>query len=171
MTDQPRRAYVLTVSDGVVAGTRRDESGAALAERLSSAGYAVDRGAVADDAADIAAAVVAAAGGHDLVITTGGTGLTPRDVTPQAVLPLLDYVVPGLGEAMRADGRRSTPFALLSRSFGGVIGAALVLAVPGSPNGALESLEAVLPVLTHAHETLAGDSRRHGADGQAAAAR
>jgi molybdenum cofactor synthesis domain-containing protein len=171
MTDQPRRAYVLTVSDGVAAGTRRDESGSTLVERLSTAGYAVERGVVADDAAEIAAAVLAAADGHDIVITTGGTGLTPRDVTPQALLPLLDYLVPGLGEAMRADGRRSTPFAVLSRSFGGVIGAALVLAVPGSPNGALESLEAVLPVLTHAHETLAGDSGRHRADGQAEAPR
>jgi molybdenum cofactor synthesis domain-containing protein len=161
MTNQPRRAYVLTVSDGVVAGTRRDESGAALAERLATAGYRVERGVVADVAEEIAAAVRAAAGSHEVVITTGGTGLTPRDVTPQALLPLLDYLVPGLGEAMRADGRRSTPYAVLARSFGGVIGGTLVLAVPGSPNGALESLEAVLPVLAHAHETLAGDSGRH----------
>lgn len=161
MTEQPWRAFVLTVSDGVVAGTRRDESGTKLTERLVAAGYKVDRGVVADQAAVIAVAVRNAVAGHDLVVTTGGTGLTPRDVTPQALLPLLDYEVPGLGEAMRADGRRSTPFALLSRSFGGVIGRSLVLAVPGSPSGALESLEAVLPALAHAHETLGGDSTRH----------
>jgi molybdenum cofactor synthesis domain-containing protein len=161
MTDQPRRAFVLTVSDGVVAGTRQDASGARLAERLAAAGYDVHRGVVADDTAAIAAAVRDAAAIHDLVVTTGGTGLTPRDVTPQALLPLLDYQVPGFGEAMRADGRRSTPFALLSRSFGGVIGGSLLLAVPGNPAGALESLEAVLPVLAHAHETIGGDSRRH----------
>jgi len=161
MAGQPRRAFVLTVSDGVTAGTRRDESGARLAERLEAAGYSVDRGVVADAADEIAAAVLAAVGGHDLVIATGGTGLTPRDVTPQALRPLLDYEVPGFGELMRSEGRRSTPFAVLSRSFGGVIRGRLVLAVPGSPGGALESLEAVLPVLEHAHETLAGDSGRH----------
>jgi molybdenum cofactor synthesis domain-containing protein len=161
MTEQPWRAFVLTVSDGVMAGTRQDQSGTVLAERLAAAGYAVDRGATDDDAVAIAIAVRNAAASHDLVITTGGTGLTPRDVTPQALLPLLDYQVPGLGEAMRADGRRSTPFALLSRSFGGVIGRCLVLAVPGNPAGAIESLEAVLPVLAHAHETVGGDSHRH----------
>jgi molybdenum cofactor synthesis domain-containing protein len=166
VTDRPRRAFVLTVSDGVAGGTRRDESGLRLAERLTAAGYRVEQGVVADEPGKIAAAVRAAAG-HDLVVTTGGTGLTPRDVTPEAILPLLDYQVPGLGELMRAEGRRSTPFAVLSRSFGGVMGATLVLAVPGSPGGALESLEAVLPVLEHAHETLAGDSGRHGDHGAA----
>jgi molybdenum cofactor synthesis domain-containing protein len=159
--DAPRRAFVLTVSDGVIVGTRQDTSGPRLAERLRAAGYAVDRGSVPDDAHAIAAVVNEAAGNHDLVVTTGGTGLTPRDVTPQALVPLLDYLVPGLGELMRAEGLHSTSFAVLSRSFGGVIGATLVLAVPGSPGGAIESLEAVLPVLEHAHETLAGDSGRH----------
>jgi molybdopterin adenylyltransferase len=162
VSDTPRRAFVLTVSDGVAGGTRQDESGARLAERLTTAGYSTERGAVADVADEIAAAVRGAAAGHDLVVTTGGTGLTPRDVTPQTLVPLLDYLVPGLGELMRAEGLRSTPFAVLSRSFGGVIGQTLVLAVPGSPGGALESLEAVLPVLEHAHETLADDSGRHG---------
>lgn len=152
---------MLTVSDGVASGTRQDESGARLAERLRMAGYDVVRDVVADDGAELAAAVRSAARHHDLVITTGGTGLTPRDVTPQALLPLLDYIVPGLGELMRSEGRRSTPFAVLSRSFGGVLGRTLVLAVPGSPGGAMESLEAVLPVLEHAHETIGDDSTRH----------
>jgi molybdenum cofactor synthesis domain-containing protein len=102
---------------------------------------------------------------HPLVVTTGGTGLTPRDVTPQAIGPLLDYTVPGLAELMRATGMRSTPHAALSRSLAGVVGRALVLAVPGSPKGALESLEAVLPVIPHALETLADDSSRHAASG------
>ena len=100
---------------------------------------------------------------HVLLVATGGTGLTSRDVTPQAVRPLLDYEAPGLGELMRAHGLRATPHAALSRSFGGVIGRTLVLVVPGSPNGALESLEAVLPVVPHALETLSDDSSRHGA--------
>ena len=161
VTLEARRAFVLTVSDGVARGTRHDESGARLAERLAAAGYRVAQGVVADDAAELAAAVQAAARDHDLVVTTGGTGLTPRDVTPQALVPLLDYQVPGLGELMRSEGLRSTPFASLSRSFGGVLGRTLVLAVPGSPGGAIESLEAVLPVLEHAHETIGDDSARH----------
>jgi molybdenum cofactor synthesis domain-containing protein len=154
-------ALVLTVSDGVSAGTRNDESGGRLARRLEGEGFEVERGTVPDDAAAIASAVREGADQHRLVITTGGTGLTTRDVTPQAIEPLLDYVVPGLAELMRAHGLRSTPHAALSRSLAGVIGRTLVLAVPGSPKGALESLEAVLPVIPHALETLADDSSRH----------
>jgi len=154
-------ALVLTVSDGVTADTRADESGARLAERLVGEGFEVERGAVPDDAAAIASAVRQGANDHRLVITTGGTGLTSRDVTPQAIEPLLDYQVPGLAELMRAQGIRSTPHAALSRSLAGVIGRTLVLAVPGSPKGAIESLEAVLPVIPHALETLADDSSRH----------
>ncbi|HVQ21700.1 MAG TPA: MogA/MoaB family molybdenum cofactor biosynthesis protein [Candidatus Saccharimonadia bacterium] len=154
-------ALVLTVSDGVTVGTRTDESGDRLAERLAGEGFEVERGAVPDDAAAIANAVRGAVNEHRLVITTGGTGLTTRDVTPQAIEPLLDYLVPGLAELMRAHGLRSTPHAALSRSLAGVIGRSLVLALPGSPRGALESLEAVLPVLPHALETLADDSSRH----------
>ncbi len=152
---------VLTVSDGVTAGTRGDESGQRLADRLAGEGFEVERSAVPDDAAVIAAAIRGGAARHRLVVTTGGTGLTPRDVTPQALEPLLDYAVPGLAELMRATGLRSTPYAALSRSLAGVIGRTLVLALPGSPNGALESLEAVLPVIPHALETLADDSSRH----------
>ena len=152
---------VLTVSDGVSAGTRIDESGLRLAERLAGEGFDVERGVAADEVSAIAAAVSAGAIRHRLVVTTGGTGLTSRDVTPQAIEPLLDYPVPGLGELMRAAGLRSTPHAALSRSLAGVIGRSLVIALPGSPKGALESLDAVLPIVPHALETLADDSSRH----------
>jgi molybdenum cofactor biosynthesis protein B len=103
---------------------------------------------------------------HDLIVTTGGTGLTPRDVTPQATKDAIDYEVPGLAEAMRAAGRASTPFADLSRGVVGVIGRTLVINLPGSPRGALESLTAIEGVLDHALETLAGP---HDHDAEAAA--
>jgi molybdenum cofactor synthesis domain-containing protein len=156
-------ALVLTVSDGVSAGTRADESGQRLAERLTDEGFRVERRLAPDDADAIAETVRAGVLRHRLVVTTGGTGLTSRDVTPQAIEPLLDYPVPGLGEVMRAVGLRSTPHAALSRSLAGVIGRSLVLVLPGSPKGALESLEAILPVIPHALETLADDSSRHAA--------
>jgi molybdenum cofactor synthesis domain-containing protein len=151
-----RRALVLTVSDGVSAGVRDDMSGVALAERLAALGFAVERGLVPDDVAAIEGALRAAAAAHDLIVTTGGTGLTPRDVTPQATARVIDYEVPGLAEAIRASGRAITPLADLSRGLVGVIGRSLVVNVPGSPNGAVESFAAVEPVLDHALETLAG---------------
>jgi molybdopterin adenylyltransferase len=150
------RALVLTVSDGVAAGTRQDESGVALADRLALAGFRVDRTSVADDRTAIENALRAAAPDHVLVVSTGGTGLTPRDVTPQATQSVIDYEVPGLAEAMRASGRASTPLADLSRGVVGVIGRSLVVNVPGSPKAALESLAALEPTLGHALETLAG---------------
>lgn len=154
-------AYVLTISDGVMAGRREDESGERLAARLVTLGHRVERDVVGDDARAIAAAVRAAAARHRLVVCTGGTGLTSRDVTPQALAGVLDYQIPGFGELMRAAGMRSTPFAALSRSLAGVAGRSLVLALPGSPRGALESLAAVEALLPHALETLADDSSRH----------
>jgi molybdenum cofactor synthesis domain-containing protein len=150
------RALVLTVSDGVQAGTRQDESGIALADRLARAGFRVDRTSVPDERAGIERALRAGAADHMLLISTGGTGLTPRDVTPQATLAVIDYEVPGLAEAMRAAGRAKTPMADLSRGVVGVIGRTLVVNVPGSPKAALESLAALEPTLGHALETLAG---------------
>ena len=150
-------ALVLTVSDGVVAGTREDRSGPVVAERLEGFGFAVRREVVADEPDDIGRIVSTAAdGGTRLIVTSGGTGLGPRDRTPEGVSPIVDYVVPGFGEAMRAEGRTHTPLASLSRSFGAVRGQTLIICVPGSPNGALESLDAVDMILAHTLDTLAG---------------
>jgi molybdenum cofactor synthesis domain-containing protein len=117
-------------------------------------GYQVETAIVPDDATEIARVVREVAKEHVLILTTGGTGMGPRDVTPQALHSVVDYEVPGFGEAMRSDGRASTPFAILSRSFGAVVGRSLLLALPGSPRGALESLDAVAVVLQHAVEML-----------------
>ena len=155
-TRAARSALVITASDGAAAGLRVDTSGARVGERLTSLGFTVERRVVRDDRAAIAVALRDAATRHPLVVTTGGTGLTPRDVTPQATLEVIDYEVPGLAEAMRAVGRASTPFADLSRGVVGVLGRTLIVNLPGSSKGALESLDAIAAVLDHALETLAG---------------
>jgi molybdopterin adenylyltransferase len=162
-----RSAAVLTASDGVAAGARVDRSGQVVSERLTAIGFRVDQVVVADDERPIAAAISTAAVDHDLVITTGGTGLTPRDVTPQATRSVIDYDVPGLAEAMRAAGRAITPMADLSRGVVGVRGRTLIVNLPGSPKGALESLAAIEAVLEHALETLAGPFD-HGSDATSA---
>ena len=155
------RAHVITVSDGVAAGTRQDMSGTALQSSLRGAGFDVSGPEVVPDERDrIADAIAAAAAaGADVVVTTGGTGLGPRDVTPQATSGVIDYEVPGLGELMRRAGTASTPMAALSRGVVGVRGRTLIVNTPGSPRGATESLDAILPVLDHALQLLHGHTR------------
>jgi len=151
---------VITVSDRASAGTMKDESGPALAERLEQERFEVSGPEVVPDEQDrIRDAILAAvAKGVDVVLTTGGTGLAPRDVTPQATAALLDYEVPGLAEEMRRAGAASTPMSALSRGLAGVRGRTLVINVPGSLKGAAESLGAVMPVLEHAIRLLHGDT-------------
>lgn len=150
-------AAVLTVSDSVVAGTRPDGSGPAVAAALEKAGFQiVAREAVPDERNHIENALVRLCEQASLVVTTGGTGVAARDVTPEATQSVCDREVPGMGERMRAEGMKKTPLAALSRAICGVRGASLVLNLPGSTRGATESLAAVLDVLPHALDLLAG---------------
>jgi len=152
----PRRAAVLTVSDGVSNGTRTDESGPAVEGVLEDAGFETSLSVVADEEDDIRSRLAELAAANDLVVTTGGTGFAVRDVTPEATRALIEREAPGLAEAMRAAGRASTPFADLSRGVAGIVGRAVVLNLPGSPKGAVSSLRAVLDVLPHALDHLDG---------------
>ncbi len=150
-------AAVLTVSDGVHHGTREDRSGDALAELLGSEGFAVERLVVPDEAQEIAAAIADLAARSAVVLTTGGTGFAPRDVTPEATRTVLDREAPGIAEAIRADARVRTPHALLSRGLAGLRGATLVVNLPGSPGGCRDGFAVLLPALTHGLELAAGD--------------
>lgn len=148
-------AKVLTVSDGVVDGTREDRSGDALAAHLGDAGFeVVDRRVVADGVESVAAALRELCGGFTgLVVTTGGTGFGPRDLTPEGTRAVLEREAPGLAEAMRL----VSSLGRLSRAVAGTVGSALVLNTPGSTNGAVETLDAVLDVVPHALALLAGE--------------
>ena len=137
-----------------------DTSGPALVRLLTQAGFEVSGPELVPDSTErIGAAIIAAAGsGAALIVTTGGTGLAARDVTPQATAALIDYEVPGIAEEMRRAGTASTPLAALSRAMAGVRGRTLIINVPGSLKGATESLEAVIPVLGHAVKLMGGDT-------------
>lgn len=153
------RVAILTISDSVALGTRPDASGPALAERCAQLGWQVLlRQVVADDAGQIQARIIEAtdSGMIDVLLTTGGTGLGPRDVTPEATTAVCSRMIPGLPEMMRAASREHNPRAALSRAAAGIRGNVIVLNLPGSPTGAAESLNIVASLLPHAVEVLHG---------------
>jgi len=152
---------ILTISDKGAGGERQDKSGATISEILSSMGVRiVSYGIIPDEKELIVEKLVkwADEGELDVVITTGGTGLTPRDVTPEATLTVVDRIVPGFAEAMRAESLKKTPHAMLSRAVVGTRGKCLIINLPGSPKAVRECLEVILPALPHAVETLKGQT-------------
>ncbi len=154
------RAGVLTISDKGSRGQREDESGAVVADMLQAQGYQVARRAVVPDQKDAIVEMLLGWADREtlaLIVTTGGTGLSPTDLTPQAMEEVIDYPVPGIAEAMRAASLRVTPHAMISRAMAGVRGRTLIINLPGSPRGARENLQVVLPALDHALSKLAGD--------------
>jgi molybdopterin adenylyltransferase len=155
------KAAVLTVSDGVSTGERDDESGDLLAELLAGEGYELERRVVPDDREAIADAIVELAEDAALVLTTGGTGLGPRDVTPEASAEVIDRQAPGIAEAIRADSIAKTPHGLLSRGIAGVRDRTLVVNLPGSPGGCRDGFAVLQPALRHALELLAGEQTAH----------
>ncbi|HEY6203249.1 MAG TPA: MogA/MoaB family molybdenum cofactor biosynthesis protein [Candidatus Limnocylindria bacterium] len=158
------RAAIITVSTRGAAGQRADESGPAMRDALAGAGHQVIQSdLVPDDAAGIATAILSAVrAGANVVLTSGGTGLSPNDVTPEATRRVIDREVPGIAEALRARSLEKTPHGMLSRGVAGAVGSTLVINLPGSPRAVRESLEVLLPVLPHAIELLAGESGETG---------
>lgn len=160
---------VLTTSDKGHQGQREDLSGPAIRELVERAGGRVVRSLVLPDERDLIAQTLAAwadAGDLDVVLTTGGTGLSPRDVTPEATRQVLEREAPGIAEALRVESRKKTPMAMLSRGSAGTRGRTLIINLPGSPKAVAECLEVLLPVLPHAVETLKGPVEAHPIAGQ-----
>jgi molybdopterin adenylyltransferase len=154
-------AAVLTVSDGVVAGTRDDLSGDVLAELLEAEGFAVIRRVVPDEQEEISSAISDLADEAQVVLTTGGTGVGPRDVTPEATRAVLDRWALGIAEAIRADAVAKTPHGMLSRGIAGIRGSTLVVNLPGSPGGCRDGFAVLQPALGHAVQLLAGQDTAH----------
>ena len=159
MARKPFIAAVVTVSDRGSRGEREDESGPAVKEFLKRAGFQVGRLDLVPDEREAIAGKLRelCRGGFDLVVTTGGTGLSPRDVTPEATLDVIEREVPGMAEAMRRFSLEKTPHAMISRAVCGQCGRTLVVNLPGSPKGARECLEVIMPALPHALEVAAGE--------------
>lgn len=156
------KAAILTLSDKGSRGERADASGPALVAWLAEQGVETVRTEIIPDEADLISARLAAwadAGDTDLILTTGGTGVSPRDVTPDATMTVLDRLIPGFGEVMRMRSLQKTPNAMISRAVAGIRGTALIINLPGSPRGAVENLEAVWPAVPHAVEKIQGDTR------------
>lgn len=158
------RAAIITVSTKGAAGKRTDESGPAMRQALEAAGITVVHASLIQDGVTPVGNAIRAAvqAGANIVLTSGGTGLSPNDVTPEGTRRVIDREVPGIAEALRAHSLARTPHGMLSRGVAGSIGAALVVNLPGSPNAARESLEVLIPILPHAVELLAGESGEQG---------
>lgn len=155
-------AHVLTVSDGVSSGSREDVSGARARDKLIELGFSIGASAVTPDDKSAIQAVVKTwvrEGVCRLLVTTGGTGIASRDVTPESIQPLLDKEIPGYGELLRLDGKRHTPMAVLSRSLAGVAGETLILVLPGNPSAVEQGIDAITPTLRHALQLLTGDTK------------